>query len=157
MDYTKKYLEYKEKYIQLKNQLKNQSGGGDYIAPLTTYGISDRFLVANNVPFVPLAPVIESINTINGPVSRQIIQFGPTGPILSDKPLLNQATVFVPVDQYSTPLHYNPYPPKPLTYYDTGVYNPKVYYDDDISRRSKKSSRRSSRKSSRKSSRRNRK
>ncbi len=144
MDYTKKYLEYKEKYFSLKNQLKNQQSGGageiGFVVPING---------AFDTPFVPIAPVYKI------GLDGSIINVAPTvGPIIStttqstdpSKPGTS-TTYYVPVrDQYSTPLHYNPYPQKPLSYYDTGVYNPNVYYDDD-----RKSSRRSSRKSSRKS------
>ncbi len=158
MDYTEKYLEYKNKYMSLKNQLKNQpvnqSGGANDIGFVVPIG------GAFDTPFVPLSPVFKY------GLDGSIVSVSPIGPVGQYQPIISTTTTstdpskpgtsttyYVPVrDQYSTPLHYNPYPPRP-SYYDTGVYNPTVYYDDNRSsiRSSRKSSKRSSRKSSRRS------
>jgi hypothetical protein len=129
MDYTKKYLEYKEKYISLKNQIKNQTGGS-YIRP---FGINDGFIV-NPVPFIPLAPVFES----KGPL------LGPIGVIDQSNLLTNvpNTNIYIPIREQIPQI-----PQIPL-------YTPTVYYDDDVLGISRKLSKKSSKRNSRKSSRR---
>ncbi len=112
MDYTKKYLEYKEKYIFLKNQIKNQTGGS-----YKPYGIVDGFIV-NPIPFVPLAPVIESKGPLLGPIGI--------------------------IDSINT----NIYPPQIQQIPQIPLYTPTIYYDDDIFGTSRKLSKRNSKKSS---------
>ena len=157
----KLYLKYKLKYLNLKNELKNQHGG--YTKPAFNIGDKVRNIYTNDIGTIVDMSILNTSGNLQNLYS-----------IRNDNGVMDTANDNALVLDANNV--YNPYPTQPTnqkiinnvdpnyiypnsttqtttTYYTPPpLYNPTYYYDEPI-RSTRKSSRKSSRKSTRKSSR----
>jgi hypothetical protein len=169
------YLRYKVKYLELKKQLKNQTGGSSAPPPLFRIGDRVENVFTNQTGVITNWRILQissgalqnlyTLNYDNGEVStandNALTRIAPSSSVyIASSSSIHTPTIIQNVDPYNP---YNPYNPRanpynPLNPYNPYnqpvVYKPTVYYDDDYykyNKPSRKISRKSSRKSSKKS------